>query len=113
MFKKNLGKLGEKIARQYYQSLGWKVLIQNFYTRYGELDLVLEKNQKILIVEVKTRNNTNFGFGEESVSNKKIKNLKAAWQIFKMKNKITINCDLEICVIEIKNKKAKIYRFYL
>lgn len=113
MLKKDLGKIGENIAGDFYQKLGWEILARNFYTRYGELDLILQKDKKILLVEVKTRLQQHFGFGEESVSSKKIRNLNYAWEIFKNKAKIDLSPDLEVCVVEIKDKKAQIRRFLI
>mgnify|MGYP005662405913 FL=1 len=45
--KKSLGQYGERIALSYYQKLGYKLITQNYYSRYGELDLVLKKDNKI------------------------------------------------------------------
>ena len=69
-YKKSLGQLGEQIALSYYQKLGYKLVIKNYYSRYGELDLVLIKNHQITIVEVKTRSGKQFSWPEESIDNK-------------------------------------------
>ena len=34
---------------------GWQLVSQRWSCRYGELDLVLEKQQRLLVVEVKSR----------------------------------------------------------
>ena len=47
LYKKSLGKYGEKIALEYYRKLGYKLIRQNYYCRWGELDLVLIKNKQI------------------------------------------------------------------
>ncbi|PIR06784.1 MAG: hypothetical protein COV55_02325 [Candidatus Komeilibacteria bacterium CG11_big_fil_rev_8_21_14_0_20_36_20] len=110
-YRQQLGSLGEKIAAQFYQQRGWKIVQQNYWTRYGELDLVLQKNNRILIVEVKTRNNYNLGYGEETVNQQKLEHLNQAYQIMQKKNKLPENCEIEICVIETKNRRASIKRF--
>lgn len=76
--KKLLGRFGEQIAKQYLEEHGYKILDQNYYTRYGEIDLICEKNKVIVFVEVKTRTSSVYGFPEEAVVRKKIKNLTAA-----------------------------------
>lgn len=108
---KNLGAWGENIAKIYYQNLGYQLIAQNFYTRYGELDLVLLKNNKILIVEVKTRASCCFGFGEESISNKKLKNLTNTYQIFAQQNNLSPDFEIEICVIEKNHTNHTIFIF--
>jgi putative endonuclease len=112
-YKQKLGAWGELVAKNHYQKLGYEILAQNFYTRYGELDLVLKKNNKILVVEVKTRTSQKFGFGEESVSQKKLQNIYKAWNIFKVQNSLNQFCDIEICVIEKKNNASYLQRFLI
>lgn len=114
MFKKNnksLGQYGEKIAKNYYQSLGYQILTQNYHSRYGEIDLLCKKDQQILIVEVKTRKGQKYGYGEEIINNKKIDNLIKTYQIYARKNNLADYFDIEICVIELKNKQKTIQRF--
>ncbi|WP_276661388.1 YraN family protein, partial [Syntrophomonas wolfei] len=61
---RELGLWGEELAAQYLGKKGYKILERNFYTRYGELDLVCEKDDNIVFVEVKTRRSTRFGSPE-------------------------------------------------
>ena len=109
--RKNLGALGEKIALRYYQEKGWEKIDQNCWTRYGELDLLLRKKEQIMVVEVKTRRNKNFGWGEESINAKKLKNIHQAYAVLKTKKSLPDFFQLEICVIYLENKKAKIKTF--
>lgn len=110
-YKKNLGAWGEDIAKKYYQTLGYQIIAQNFYTRYGELDLVFIKNHKLLVVEVKTRTSLIFGFAEESISRNKLNNLRTAAQIFCRQQNLKPEFKIEICVVEKINKKIKILCF--
>lgn len=110
-YKQRLGAWGENIAKQYYQNLGYQIIAQNFYTRYGELDLVFIKSNKILVVEVKTRASFLFGFAEESISRNKLQNLRTATQIFCRQQNLKPEFKIEICVVEKINKKIKILCF--
>ena len=49
------GRRGEAAAARHYLNLGYCLLAHNYRTRFGELDLVLEKDGRIVICEVKTR----------------------------------------------------------
>lgn len=54
----NIGKTGtggERAAEDYLKRRGYRVLARNYYTRYGELDLVVCREGYIVFVEVKTR----------------------------------------------------------
>ncbi|MCA9308139.1 MAG: YraN family protein [Patescibacteria group bacterium] len=56
MEKRQIGNLGEEIARKYLEGLGWILFKHNWYCKYGELDLILIKNRYLLFVEVKATN---------------------------------------------------------
>lgn len=53
--KKGLGRDGEDLAASFLRSQGYRIRERNFRCRLGEVDLIVEKNGKILFVEVKTR----------------------------------------------------------
>jgi putative endonuclease len=50
-----LGQLGEQIAAQHLERLGYEVVARNHRTRFGEIDLVVVDADSLVIVEVKTR----------------------------------------------------------
>ncbi|MBT4516310.1 MAG: YraN family protein [Candidatus Komeilibacteria bacterium] len=111
--KKSLGQYGERIALSYYQKLGYKLITQNYYSRYGELDLVLKKDNKITVVEVKTRYGPQFYWPEESISNKKINNIYITYQLLARQEKLSEFFYLDAFIIEINGSKAKIRRYQI
>jgi putative endonuclease len=50
-----LGALGEQLAAEHLERLGYTVVARNHRTRYGEIDLVVADERTLVIVEVKTR----------------------------------------------------------
>ncbi len=70
---KSLGKTGEAIAKEYFESLGFEIVAENYRYNRAETDLVVkdEKKRVLVFVEVKTRRNRNFGEPQESVTPKK------------------------------------------
>ena len=50
-----LGRRAESTALELLRSTGWRLLDRNWRCRWGELDLVLEKDRRLLVVEVKGR----------------------------------------------------------
>lgn len=50
-----MGKFGEDFACDYLVDKGYKILKRNFFTRYGEIDIVTKSHDSLVFVEVKTR----------------------------------------------------------
>jgi putative endonuclease len=58
--KKNTGKKGEKIAGNYLKKAGYKIVCQNYQKRFGEIDIIAEKNNEIIFVEVRSKEKNDF-----------------------------------------------------
>ena len=60
--KREIGFEFEDLAKKYLLDKGMKYIESNFYTRYGEIDLIFtDEDEKILVfVEVRYRKNTEF-----------------------------------------------------
>lgn len=76
MNKKILGKLGEEIAINYLKNRGYKIIKRNFRTRDGEIDIICEKDNSIIFIEVRTKGNLGSILPEESITKKKIERYK-------------------------------------
>jgi len=77
MKKLNLqtGKIGEEIAKKYLQKKGYKIIEQNYKTKYGEIDLVCQKEKELVIVEVRTKMGDMYGTPEDSLTKKKLRKI--------------------------------------
>ena len=51
----HLGRVGERLAREHLERLGYRVVAANHRTRFGELDLIVCDDTWLVFVEVKTR----------------------------------------------------------
>lgn len=83
-----IGRLGEQIAFTYLTSKGLRVIDKNFRTRYGEIDLIIKKDKKIIFVEVKTRVGDKKGKPYEAVTRNKYSHLKLAAELYVLKNNL-------------------------
>lgn len=54
MIQLNLGKFGEDKALTYLKSLDYQLIERNHANHYGEIDLIVRKNNELVFVEVKT-----------------------------------------------------------
>ena len=66
--RKEIGVLGEKLAADYLKKRGYKIIQRNFRCREGEIDIIAQKGECLVFVEVRTKRNTTFGTPEESVT---------------------------------------------
>lgn len=51
----NIGRQGEKIAAKYLLEKGFKIIIKNYHSRYGEVDIICENENYLVFVEVKSK----------------------------------------------------------
>jgi len=75
MKNKELGALGEKLARQRLKRAGYKIVTANYRSLQGEVDLIARHKACLVFVEVKCRRDTAFGPPEEAVTATKQKKL--------------------------------------
>jgi len=74
------GRLGENLAIRFLNLHGFKICDRNFRSRYGEIDIIAQKNESIYFVEVKYRQDQSFGQAIESIHHIKQRKLfKMSW----------------------------------
>jgi putative endonuclease len=88
---KNTGKTGEDYALDYLKKLGYFLISRNYHTRYGEIDLIMQKEKNIYFYEVKYRKTVKYGFGEESISRSKIEKLRKSIEIWVTQNQSKVD----------------------
>jgi putative endonuclease len=73
-----VGKIGEDLAREYLEKQGYKIIEQNYRTRFAEIDLVATKKdnlfseEKLVFIEVRTKIGENFGSPEDTINKQKL-----------------------------------------
>jgi putative endonuclease len=76
------GVKGEQIAAKFLTGKGYTILHRNWCFGKKEVDLVVQKDDTLVFVEVKTRTSFTFGFPEEAVNTRKQTYLKNAAEAF-------------------------------
>ncbi|HMN12492.1 MAG TPA: YraN family protein [Bellilinea sp.] len=79
---KDIGDWGESIAASYIEKQGFTVLERNFRTPYGELDIIAQNGEVLVIVEVKTRTSTKFGHPESAITEAKMAHMQSAVEFY-------------------------------
>ena len=76
------GSAGEKAAIRYLKQQGFRVVIQNYENRAGEIDVIALDGQTIVFVEVKTRRNDSKGNPLDAVDHTKQQQILRAAQLY-------------------------------
>lgn len=101
--KKASGDYWESFAEQYLVEKGLTCLAKNFFSRQGEIDLIMKDSACIVFVEVKYRKTTNFGGAISAVSHiKQQKIIKTASFFLQQQrlNEYNTECRFDVIAIE-------------
>jgi putative endonuclease len=77
-----LGRLGERLALEHLERLGYELVAANHRTRFGELDLIVRDATTLVFVEVKTRRGHRADRHWERLDSRKrsqVRRIAAAW----------------------------------
>jgi len=69
--KSSKGQQAENIACDYLKKNGLKLIDRNFYSRYGEIDIIMQHKNTLVFVEVRYRKNADFGGAKASITTSK------------------------------------------
>ena len=105
MNKREIGKEKEQKAADYLEKNGIKVTANNYYGKYGEIDIVAEDGKTLVFVEVKYRKNDSNGKAEESVSKAKMRRLYITAMEYITKNRIAESISVRFDLIAINGNR--------
>ncbi len=103
MSSKTVGNKGERIAVKWLVDKGYTILTTNYFSPYGEIDIIAKKDEIIYFVEVKTRLNTTFGNPIDSLTKTKQMRIQKTVYIYLEKSAVRYK-DFKISFIGIQKK---------
>jgi len=106
MNKRETGNKFESIAVEYLKNLNYKIIERNFYSKFGEIDIIVLKEKRISAIEVKYRKNPIVSIFE-TIPHSKIKKIEKTLYFYLVKNNYSDNYDLGIDALLIEEKKNK------
>lgn len=80
--RQRLGKSGERSAAKYLKKNGYKILIQNYRCKFGEIDIIARDGEVLVFIEVKTRSGTTHGPPAAAVNARKQRQISRAAQYY-------------------------------
>ena len=111
--KQKLGQKGENLALRYLENQGYKKVIQNYRFGKGEIDIICEYRNDIIIIEVKSVKVDGFGSGEERITPKKQKKIIETTYGFLSENQQYENFGVrfDVVVVNFKNFPEEIIHY--
>ncbi len=76
------GNRGEKMAAEYLQQKGYKIIGRNYRTKWGEIDIIAEIGNTVAFVEVKTKTTDKYGEPWEMVNRWKSEQVKRMGELW-------------------------------
>jgi len=105
------GKIAEEAAGLYLENLGYRVIMRNFSTRYGEIDLICADEKITVFVEVKAKKGLKFGTPEEMFTRYKYEKVKRMAVVYLKGQEVP--CRIDMVAVEMgENQRVKSMRYY-
>jgi len=95
------GNLAEDKACEYLLEYGYIILERNFYSRFGEIDIIATKNEVLHFIEVKSGND--YEKAIQNITPKKLSKLIKTGDIYINKNKLNIEFVYDAIIVTPKS----------
>lgn len=102
------GKEGELLVSQYLKKQGYTIITQNYRKRFGEVDLIVQKDDTLAFVEVKWRHDPLIDPAELIGPSKQKKIVSIAKEFLSKHNDLDVVCRFDVALIEESNNSIKL-----
>ncbi len=103
-----LGKKGEKLAVDFLVEKGYDILEKNYRYLKSEVDIIAQKENIVVAVEVKTRSTPEFGNPQDFVKPKQMQSLVKAIDHYVVNNDLDVEVRFDIVAIVTNKLGTKI-----
>lgn len=100
------GNFGEDITEKYLIKKKYKILERNYYSKFGEIDIIAVNKTNIVFVEVKTRGENSLGLPSEAVTKSKQRKIMKTAVLYLMQNPSTLQPRFDISEVYISENKS-------
>ena len=117
--KRIIGDLGEGVVCRYLKTKGYTILDQNYLKKWGEIDIIARKGNKLHFIEVKSKQKEYKDWDlessyrpEENVHEKKLKRLWRTLESYLLEKNVSEDTEWQIDVytvyLDVPLRKAKV-----
>ena len=107
-YKITKGKEGELLTAQYLQKKGYRIIIQNYRKRFGEVDIIAQQKETIAFIEVKWRHNPLVDPAELISHSKQKKIISIAKDFLSKHTNEEVVCRFDVALIEDNNNAIEL-----
>lgn len=97
-----VGKSGEDRTASFLRKRGYAIIKRNYQCRFGEIDIIAERKEYIIFVEVKTRKENGLYAPAEAVDSKKRKRIMLTAEDFLSKFQTDLQPRFDIAEVTVK-----------
>ena len=115
MNKQELGEKGEEVAVELLTAKGYEILERNYRFGHGEIDIIAKdpKDNYTVFVEVKARQNLEYGQPEYAITKSKQRQIKKMAELYLYDKGITeIDCRFDVVAILFRGKIRPVVNHY-
>jgi uncharacterized protein (TIGR00252 family) len=100
------GRTAEDLVADELKKHGFKILSQNWRTRWCEIDIVARRKSTVYLVEVKYRKSESWGDGLDAITPRKLKQMEFAAELWVGDNNWT--GDIELMAASVSGRPPKV-----
>ena len=93
------GTWGEALVADYLRGRSYRLVAHSYHCRFGEIDLIAEKDGVLMFVEVKLRTNLQYGAPREYVTVKKQEKLRAAALLYLSERELDVPARFDVAEV--------------
>lgn len=102
-----LGAEGERVAKAYLQTKGFRILHENYSTPLGEIDLIAKESGVVVFVEVKARTSGEFGPPQASVTLAKQRQIVKVARLYLQRERLAeVACRFDVVAVTFAGGQA-------
>jgi putative endonuclease len=105
------GCIAEQLAKNHLQKKGWQILNTNWYYGHLEIDIIARDKDKLVIVEVKSRNGVRFKNPADAIKNIKIRRIIEAADAYIMENELDLETRFDLIIITFFGKNFELEHY--
>ena len=102
-----VGAEGERTAKAYLQTQGFRILHENYTTPLGEIDLIAQEGEVVVFVEVKARRSGEYGPPQAAVTLAKQRQIVRVAELFLQRYRLSrAVCRFDVVAVTFAGREA-------